>query len=278
MINTDLKTIIESKSPGFFKKLPNFLSTVFLRTLERIVHADELQEFFAQYGDKENWQFIDAVFDYLDFSYGVAEDDRSKIPAEGRLICVANHATGPLYGLILLHLISTIRKDVKIVLTDILADLENLRGLFLLYDQYSSGLQKRNIVAIRQALLAEQVVIFFPAGEVTKISWRGFREQAWMAGPVSLARKYEVPILPVALHARNSFLYYLATFIHRNFSTLLLSHEMFRKRSSIIPITIGNLFPASLFTSPGTDIAAQTRSLRKSIHSLVKNTPEKKAL
>ena len=79
MINTDLKAIIESKSPGFFERYPGFLSTALLRTLERIVHADELLEFFNKHGDKKTWQFIDAVFEYLDFSYVVTEEDRYKI-------------------------------------------------------------------------------------------------------------------------------------------------------------------------------------------------------
>ena len=274
MINTDLKTIIESKSPGFFDKLPGFLSQGLLRTLERIVHADELKDFFARHGDKKNWQFIDAVFDYLDFSYRVREEDRKKIPVKGRLICVANHVTGPLDGLILLHLIGKIREDVKIVLTDILAELENLSDLFLLYDQYSSRLQKQNILAIRQALLAEQVVIFFPAGEVTKLSWRGIREREWMPGPVSLARKYDTPILPVYLDARNSLLYYLAALFHRNLSTMLLSHEMFKKRSAAIPVKIGDLLPNTLFPSSGPDIVTQTQSLREHVHRLGKPTHE----
>jgi putative hemolysin len=268
MILPDLKTIIDSKSPGFFERWPGFLSTSLLRILERIVHVDELQEFFTQHGDKKNWQFIEAVFDYLDFSYMVTAEDRKKIPPEGRLICVANHVTGPLDGLILLHMIGEIRQDVKIVLTDILAGLENLADLFLLYDQYTPRLQKQNILAIRQALLAEQVVIFFPAGEVTKLSWQGLKDQAWQTGPVSLARKYGVPILPISLHARNSLVYYLAALIHRNFSTLLLAHEMFRKRSTTIPVKIGDLLQKNLFTAPGTDITTQTESLKEQVHRI----------
>ncbi len=266
---SDLKTIIELKSPGFFERLPGFLSTTLLRTLERIVHADELLDFFTQHGAKKDWQFINAVFEYLDFSYAATADDQKKIPAEGRLICVANHGNGPLDGLILLNLIGAVRQDVKIIVSDVLAKLENLADLFLLYDQYSSGFQKQNILAIKQAFLAEQTVIFFPAGEVTKLSWRGLREPAWLTGAVSFSRKYDVPILPVYIEAKNSLLYYLATLLHRDASMLLLSHEMFKKRSTTISVKIGDLLSSSLFTSSRrSDIAAQTQILRKHVHSL----------
>jgi putative hemolysin len=267
--HSDLKTIIESKSPGFFQKLPGFLSNALLWIFAQIVHADELVEFFTLHGDKTNWQFIEAVFEYLDFSYVVPEADRRRIPATGRLICVANHATGPLDGLILLHLIGSVRKDVKIVLTDLLAGLHNLSALFLVYDQYSTRLQKQNIQAIRQAILAEQAVIFFPAGEVTKLTRRGLREQTWQSGPVALAGKYGVPILPVAIHARNSWLYYLVALLHRNLSTMMLSHEMFRKRSRRIPVTIGPLLPSM---NVQTDVDVLAQRLREQVHNLRKET------
>jgi len=267
--HSDLKTIIESKSPGFFQKLPGFLSNALLWIFEQIVHADELVEFFTLHGDKSNWQFIEAVLAYLKVSYVVTEADRQRIPATGRLICVANHATGPLDGLILLHLIGSVRKDVKIVLTDLLAGLDNLSELFLVYDQYASRLQKQNIQAIRQAIRAEQAVIFFPAGEVTKLTRRGLREQTWQTGPVALARKYGAPILPVALHARNSWLYYLVALLHRNLSTMMLSHEMFRKRSRTIPVTIGELLPATRLTAAESDVHVQSQQLREYMHQLL---------
>ncbi|PIE33408.1 hypothetical protein CSA56_12065 [candidate division KSB3 bacterium] len=270
MLNTDLKSIIEAKSPGFFQRRPRFLFTAILRMLERIVHIDELQDFFATHGEKTNWQFIEAVFDYLDFSYSVHEKDGQTIPEQGRLICVANHATGPLDGLVLLHLLGKVRQDVKIVLTDILSDLDQLHDLFLLYDQYSSQLQKQNILAIRQALLAEQAVIFFPAGEVTKLSRHGLREHTWQAGPVTLARKYNAPILSVRLHARNSLFYYLAARLHHHFSTLLLSHEMFRQRSRRVPVTIGALLPAEHFKVSQSEIPALVEALKDSVHRLEK--------
>lgn len=270
MINTDLKSIIETKSPGFFEKLPRFASTALLRTLERLVHIRELQDFFGRHGHKRNWEFIDAVFEYLDFSYHVDEQALRKIPAEGRLICVANHATGPLDGLILLHVIGRVRQDVKIVLTDLLSELEQLEDLFLLYDQYASRLQKQNILAIRKSLLAEQTVIFFPAGEVTKLSWRGLRERSWMAGPMTLAGKYDAPILPVHLQARNSLLYYLSAKCHRNLSTLLLTHEMFAKRSHRVPVTIGDPIPGTELKAGKLDTGELAERLKNEVYQLGK--------
>ncbi len=263
-----LRTIIESKNPTFFERLPKVVSGMLLRTLERIVHIEELSEFFDLHGDEKNWDFINAVFEYFDYTYTVSEEDRQRIPAEGRLICVANHPQGPLDGLIMLHLIGTVRKDVKILLTDLLAKLDNLTDLFLLFDQYVTGLQKKSILAIRQTLFEEHCVIFFPAGHVTKLTRRGLRDDDWMTGSVSCARKYKAPILPVAIRAYNSWLYYALSPLNRHFATLLLSHEMFRKRGARIPIRVGNLLPYQGFTNSDADAVTQSQSLRDQVYAL----------
>ncbi len=213
-----LKTIIEAKSPQYFERLPGFASSGLLRLLERIVHADELLDFFDQHGDKRNWEFIQAVFDYLHVSCVAPPEHLKKIPAQGRLICVANHATGPLDGLVLLHAIGQVRQDVKIVLTDILAGLDNLSDLFYCttnniapakaeYRCHSpgySGGTGRDFFSGRRS-------------NQTLVAWHP--RPCGRPGAFSLAHKYRVPILPVAIHARNSFLYYLIALLHRHAST-----------------------------------------------------------
>jgi putative hemolysin len=161
-----------------------------------------------------------------------------------------------------------VRPDVKILLTDLLAKLDNLQDFFLVFDQYTTKLQKQNVLAIRQALLAEQVVIFFPAGSVTKVTWRGIRDTVWMNGPVSCARKYQAPILPLAIDSRNSLLYYLIALINLNFSTALLTHEMFRKRGVTVPVRVGHLLPASSFTKSEDNVATQTHRLCEHVRLL----------
>lgn len=265
-----LKTIIESKNPTFFTRLPPAVSGLLLRTLERIVHLDELCDFFDTHGDARNWDFIEAVFEYLDYGYTVSDSDLAHIPAEGRLICVSNHPQGPLDGLILLHLIGRVRRDVKIFLTDLLAQLENLSDLFLPFDQYSAGLQRQNLLAIRHTLFAEHALIFFPAAHVTKFGWRGLRDGRWHNGPVSCARKYNAPILPVAIKASNSPLYYALSLFNKHLSTLLLTHEMFAKRGARIPVNVGTLLPYGRFAHSGDNVSVQSQALRGHVRAMLR--------
>jgi putative hemolysin len=264
-MNIDLKKVIEQLSPRFFTKYPSFLTTGALKLLERIIHLQKIQAFFEQYGDRVNWEFIEAVFEYLDFRCLVSDEDRKKIPAKGNVICVANHPLGILDGLSLLKTIGTVRQDVKIVVSDLIAPVENLKALFLFYDLYSRTMQKKNIEKIKDSLLREEAIIFFPAGSVAKLTARGIRESTWRNGPVLFARKLGVPVLPMYVNAENSLLYYLITLINPHFATLFLPHEMFKKRSHNITLKIGEVIPKEVFERRDIDILTQTESLKNHV-------------
>jgi putative hemolysin len=269
-MNIDLRKVIEQKNPAFFRVLPGFLSTTVVQFLERVNHLQDVQAFFDQYADKRNWEFIDAVFEFLNFRYLVSEKDIYKIPAKGKLICVANHRLGALDGLSLLKIIGTVRKDVKIVVNDILVPLENMKDMFLFYDLYSTSMQKTNIQKIRSALLEENAVIFFPSGTVAKLTARGVLESPWQNGPLFFARKYGVPVLPMYVNAYSSLLYYLVSFINTELASLFLSQAMFRKRSKSIYIKIGDVIPKEVLQRKNRDVAAQTQFLKNQVLELGK--------
>jgi putative hemolysin len=269
-MDIDLRKVIEQKSPGFFRLLPGFLSTAVVRFLERVNHLQDVQAFFDRYADKRNWEFIDAVFEFLNFRYLVSEKDIYKIPAKGKLICVANHRLGALDGLSLLKIIGTVRKDVKIVVNDILIPLENMKDMFLFFDLYSSTMQKTNIKKIQSALSKENAVIFFPSGTVAKLTAGGVIEAPWLNGPVLFARKYGAPVLPMYVDAHSSILYYIVSFINTELASLFLSQAMFRKRSKSIYVKIGDVIPKEALLRKNRDVSAQTQFLRNQVLELGK--------
>ncbi len=271
LTNVDIRAIIESKSPRSFHKMPRFLANAIVSGLERVIHVRELNDFLAQHGHKKHWDFVDAMFEYIDFGYTLTNEDRQQIPAKGRLLCVANHTLGPLDGLALLRVISNVREDVKIVASDVLQDVENLSDLILPYNLYSTKLQKRNIVKITRALHQEQAVIFFPAGAIAKLTLRGIVDGHWQQGPVRLSQKYNAPILPIHVRARHSTLYYLVALLNKNFSTFLLPHESLKQRSKRIRVTIGTPLPYEHLTDWATDIPTQTQFLRQHVYQLGKH-------
>ena len=225
----DLEEII-NKNSSLLHKTPKFFDNIILKTIEKILCIDKINNFLENTTDLKNIDFIDYAFEFLDFSFSISNKDIKKIPAEGKLVCVANHPLGGLDGLALLKAIYEIRKDVKIVVNDVLLNISNLSDMFLPYGIFSRKTQKINLARIDQALAREEAIVFFPAAEVSRFGLKGIRDKKWHRGAFYFAQKHQAPILPIYINAKNSSFFYIISSILKNFSTLLLPREVLIKR------------------------------------------------
>ena len=271
MEKIDLKEIISSKAPNFFNKYPEFLTRGLLKIGNKALHVKEVNEFIANSGHLKGFDFIDKLFEYLDFSYSVSSKDRMKIPSEGKLVIVSNHPMGSLDGLALLKAVSEVRPDVKIVANDVLSLIEPLDNLFLPYDVFSLKNQKKYLKNIDQALANDEAVIFFPAGEVSRFTPKGICDGKWRRGALSFARKHNAPVLPAFVKARNSALFYFTSMIYRNAATFLLPHELFNKKNKTISIKFGDPINPESFKKNILHPKVQIKLLKKHVYRLKKN-------
>lgn len=269
----NLSEIINSKNPNFLRKTPAFLRHLILAFLSRVLHLHQIERFLSAHADLKGLEFIEAVFEELDVGYTVSDKDRLRIPREGKLVCVANHPLGALDALAVLKAVGDVRRDVKIVANDVLLSIEQLHELLLPFDIFRSRPQKERLKDIGDALMQDEAVIFFPAAEVSRLTWSGIRDKKWMRGPIHFAQKYGAPVLPIYVHGRNSLLFYIISLIYKPFSTFLLAREIFAKRGKTIALTIGDPIPESAFRHSLISIGRQTRLLRSHVYRLPKKKP-----
>lgn len=237
----DLKKILDTKNAKLYRSLPSKLKDFSVKLITKILKLEEINTFLIKNSDRKNFDFIDEVFDYLDFTYKVSEKDLRKIPSEGRVIIISNHPLGALDGLALLKMVSNVRKDVKVVVNDILLNLKGLEDLFLGYNIFSHKIQRKNIQKINECLEKDQALIFFPAGEVSRFKLAGgIRDSKWQRGVLHFAKKYQTPVLPIFGKARNSILFYILSLINKNLSIVLLPRELFSKKGKSIEFRIGD--------------------------------------
>jgi putative hemolysin len=267
MIKYDLKKIIEERYPEFNRK-PRILRDPVIKVIEKILYIKEVNKIIEDYREVQGLSFIDELFEYLNFSFIISHKDIKKIPAEGRLLCVANHPIGSLDGLSLLKAVSEVRKDTKIIANDILYSIENLREHFLPFNIESSLIQRRNIEEIGKCLNREEAIILFPAGEVSRLQLLTVSDKKWTKGAVYFASKFNTPVLPLFVDAKNSPLFYLISTINKQLSTLLLVHEMFNKKNRTISIKIGDPIPAKVFATQLMNQKVQSNLLRKHVYSV----------
>ena len=273
----DIEQSVTDKFPGF-AATPSLIKTPALQVLRKLIHEQEINAFLKEHGDYTSFEFIDRIFDYFNFSYSTSNRSRNNIPAQGRVVIIANHPIGSLDGLALLRQISEVRRDVKVVANDMLNTFDALQNLFLPLDNMKGGGTRKSYKSIMQSLSDEQAVIIFPAGEVSRVSPTGIKDGKWRAGFLHFARKSRAPILPIFIEAKNSLLFYSASMLFKPLGTALLAREMFNKHSAEIRFRIGELIPEHAIDSAqdarNLSDKALVRRLKKHLYKLAKHRPE----
>ena len=274
MQNIDIRKIVISKFPNLESKFPKPIVNLLILLIGYFTKVHFINEFISKNSDKFNFDFIDELFESLDFSYFISNKDKQKIPSEGRLIIVANHPLGALDGLTLLKAVSEVRKDVKIVANDVLQNITNLNDLFISIDIYSTKSYKKNVELIENALKKEEVLIFFPAAEVSRLTPKGILDKDWQRGSIKFAKKFNAPILPIFIQGKNSISFYLISLLNKNFSSALLPKEMFKQKSKSITLIVGNVIPSSSISQSNLNERAEIKLLKKHTYLIGKNKPE----
>jgi putative hemolysin len=268
MIN--IEQAVLDKFPGFAAQ-PKMLREPTVSFLKKMLHQDEVNDFVLRHEHLKSFEFIDAVFDYFNFSYSVSARERANIPAEGRLVVVANHPIGSLDGLAILKMMGEVRSDVKIIANDLLMNFTALHPLFIPVDNMGSGSARKSIKATLAVLEQEQAVIIFPAGEVSRARPTGIKDGRWRPGFLHFVRKTNAPVLPVHIGAKNSLLFYSASMLFKPLGTALLAREMFNKRSSVLHFRVGEAIAAKSLQTPLLRDRALVRRLKKHVYSLAKH-------
>jgi len=259
-----LENRLQQRYPDWFHGPRGRLARPLLRTVGRWSRLDRIEEFLQRSAGLRDFPFVAAALDFLQTGYDVDAPALARIPASGRLLIVANHPSGALDALALLDAVGRVRRDVRIIANDLLADLEPLRGLLLPVRILGGRAQRASLQAVEQALAAEQCVIVFPAGEVSRLSLRGIRDGRWNRGFVRFARATRTPVLPVRVQARNSALFYGASTLFKPAGTALLAREMFARRGRPLRLRVGQ--PMQLQDGP--DPAQQLEAVRRALYAL----------
>jgi len=264
----NLEKALTEKYPDLPQKMGG---KAMIKLIKTLTHEDEINAFIQTHQHLKGFAFLDQVLNYFNFSYQVSARSLNRIPAEGRLMIIANHPIGSLDGLALLKMVRSVRSDVRIVANDMLNNIEPLKSLFLGVDNMSGKTShKAQFKAIMHALDQDEAVIIFPAGEVSRIRPNGVRDGKWKPGFLKLAKKSNTPIVPIYVDARNSALFYSLSALYKPLGTLMLVQEMFNKSHQEIQFHIGKPIPWKSIAKLDMKDKALANRFRKQLYTLDK--------
>ncbi len=166
------------------------------------------------------------------------------VPASGPALIVANHPTGIADGIILHHMITQRRPDAYAFANkDILRLLPQMKDMICPVEwrteKRTHASARETMHFVRQAKEDRRLGLIFPSGRLAKRRGIHLDERPWMSSAAMLARKFELPVVPVNLQARNSWLFYLCDLIHPTLRDITLFHETLNKDLQPYQITIG---------------------------------------
>lgn len=268
-----VEQMIQSSYPNLYKKIPVVAQKPSIAFLKKLFHENEVNSFLSKHERLVGLDFVEAVLEYLNISYKLNQKELENIPAIGKVIVVANHPLGAADALSLIKMIADARQDknIKIVANQMLSHIPQLSELLIPIDNIQGKLTRTSLKAIDTALENEELVIFFPAGEVSRSSMNGIKDGHWKSGFVKIAQRTATPILPIHINARNSMLFYGLSWVYKPLSALLLGHELLGSRSmKPLEFSIGNIIPPSSFTNQSLKPKQYARLFRKHLYRVAK--------
>lgn len=241
-----VREVIRKKSPKLAKWIPGPL----LKYLERTIHEDEINDIMYRYRDLKGLDFVDALIKHL--GVDVVLEGEENIPKEDSVIFASNHPLGGMDGIVFMQAIGRVRKDVKFLVNDILMNVVNLEPLFVGVNKVG-GQNKSVASAVEEAYAADQALLVFPAGLVSRKINGQIVDLEWKKSFISKAKKYKKDIIPVYIEGKNSnFFYNLSNWRNKlgikfNIEMLYLVDEFFSQRNQRVTIRVGKRIPYTMF-------------------------------
>lgn len=234
----DIRNVIGSKSERLARMLPGFV----YRYLRRILHEDEINDFLYKNRDKQGLDFLDEVIRF--FNLKITVKGIENIPTEGKVTIASNHPLGGLDGIAIIHVVGKVRKDIVVLVNDLLMFLPNVRNLFVPVNKHGSNYE--NVAILNEAFATENIIPMFPAGLCSRKQSGVICDLEWKSTFVLQARRNQRTVIPVHFSGRNSnFFYNLARIrkflrIKSNIEMFFLVNEMFKQYNREFVITIGD--------------------------------------
>lgn len=186
---------------------------------------------------------LEHVSDLL--SVKVEAQGLERIPREGRVILVANHPTGIADGIAVYDAIKAIRPDVCFYanadahrvapgFSDVLIPVEWVE------EKRTRDRTRLTLQLTREAMEAERALVVFPAGRLARRQPDGsLSDPPWMPSALSIARRYEAPVVPLHLTGPWSTLFHAFDRFSQELRDITLFHELLNKRGRVFGLTVG---------------------------------------
>ena len=217
----------------------------------RVIAMDKINQTHGRYCDRLGVDFATALTTE-EYKWNLQLDNYEVLQQfkTGPFITVSNHPIGSYDGILLLHLVGSVRPDYKVMVNLILNRLQAMRPGFIAVDpQKSSDHEKRKITmhGMREAIKHVKdghPLGFFPAGAISNVDWKmNTSDRPWQEVVIRLIRQLQVPVIPIYFHCKNSLFCNILSKIDWRLRTIRLPRELFASYYKDVRVSFGEPIP-----------------------------------
>lgn len=217
---------------------------------------------------------LEAISELLSVKLDITGLDR--LPADGAFIILSNHPTGITDGIALYDAVKHKRPDVLFYANSDAERVCTRFGETLIPVEWvqAKRTRERTRVTLKmtdEAFEANRPLGIFPAGRLARMRDGLLLDPEWMPTAASLARKYELPILPIHMSGPYSFWFHSFSKISAELRDITLFHELLNKQGKTYTLTFGPLIPAA---QVGRDAISDIRKLKYYIERVLPHAPD----
>lgn len=233
--------------------------------------AIRMADAIAPLGGREALEYISKLLDvHLEMT------GQERAPKNGAFIVLSNHPTGITDGIALYDALRPARPDTLFYAN---SDAERVckrftEALIPVEWVLAKRTRERTRVTLKmtdEAFKAGRPLAIFPAGRLARIRDGLLTDPEWMPTAASLARKYELPILPVYMSGPYSFWFHTFAKFSAELRDITLFHELLNKQGKTYKLTFGPLIP---HTAVGADTTSSIRKLKHYIERVLPAAPD----
>lgn len=201
-------------------------------------------EFADTVANMPGFQAFEHLSDTLQLDVRVKHEER--IPRKGGFIMVSNHPTGIADGIAVFDLLRGVRPDMMFFANrDAIRVNPRLVEMIIPVEwreEHKSKLKARETLQVTNRTIEQgKAAVLFPSGRIAYWANGRLNERPWKASAVGFARKYNLPVLPVHMQARNSGLFYWLAKHSTELRDMTVFHELLNKKGNRFEFTIGNI-------------------------------------
>ena len=252
-----INQLVQERAPWLLNG--SLLSKTIYRFLKKFLKFDET----IYVGDHIQEMTGAEAFNWLGSEYtsNCEIEGLENIPKNGKCLLVANHPMGAADAVSLYHQIYKVREDVFFFANELFVYLlgsfkEVMAPVVWNKEKEIHSATKITLERLKTFFGDERIGIIFPSGRLSKLTLLGIWDRPWEKTPITLAKKYDFPVIPVYIHAKNSWFFYFASYANKQLRDVSQLNELLNKRKYKFTIKIGKPIKHTELSSHN-DIAIQ---------------------